>query len=480
MLTKIKPLPYQAAALEQSKGLTVFGFPWPTGAGKTKGAIDAMHHPSRDIDSVLVITTPGALYQWEQEIKDNAPWPGPITIADGDAASRLEHFQNFLNQNASARRVHINEKSPVSWFIITHQSFRASWPEFKSRLKAQMACAAIILDESHKIKDPKAIQSAAILDARKYFRTRCALSATPATEREQEIFTQTLFLDDGERFGKGYWGFMRRFFNPDERGWKWTLKHRAAQAIRSRLNSLWFPVSEKEVFKDMPAATYTIIRVPMNLHQGAAYRALVTDWQNEAESLKWVLARVVAQQVVANGFTVFRGDDGKRYRKDYGTHKPATLFHWLEENRENDEPCVVFCRFLYDIERLRKIAKDKRMPFAAITGDTTPKERFALVQSMNAGKLKMLAIQTHCTESLDGLHKCCRLFLFYSNSHSLAKRIQGEGRGIRIGQRSTVRFVDFVTKGTIEEDILKCFRTKTDVIRTLTPKLLGRRRYGKA
>ena len=59
--------------------------------------------------------------------------------------------------------------------------------------------------------------------------------------------------------------------------------------------------------------------------------------------------------------------------------------------------------------------------------------------------------------------------IYYANDFNLETRVQSEDRCHRIGQNHSVTYVDFVSKGTVDEHIVKSLRAKID----LSAKTLG-------
>jgi SNF2 family DNA or RNA helicase len=53
--------------------------------------------------------------------------------------------------------------------------------------------------------------------------------------------------------------------------------------------------------------------------------------------------------------------------------------------------------------------------------------------------------------------------VYFSNNYNLEVRQQSEDRAHRIGQKNNVTYVDIVTKGTIDEFILKSLKKKLQI-----------------
>ena len=53
--------------------------------------------------------------------------------------------------------------------------------------------------------------------------------------------------------------------------------------------------------------------------------------------------------------------------------------------------------------------------------------------------------------------------IYYSNNYDLEVRLQSEDRAHRIGQKSSVTYIDIVAEKTVDETIVKALRNKIDI-----------------
>ena len=53
--------------------------------------------------------------------------------------------------------------------------------------------------------------------------------------------------------------------------------------------------------------------------------------------------------------------------------------------------------------------------------------------------------------------------IYYSNNYDLEVRLQSEDRAHRIGQKSSVTYVDLIAPGTVDEKIVEALRSKIDI-----------------
>ena len=58
--------------------------------------------------------------------------------------------------------------------------------------------------------------------------------------------------------------------------------------------------------------------------------------------------------------------------------------------------------------------------------------------------------------------------IYYSNNYDLEKRIQSEDRAHRIGQVNPVLYIDMVSKGTVDEKIIKALKNKVNIAKEIS------------
>ena len=58
--------------------------------------------------------------------------------------------------------------------------------------------------------------------------------------------------------------------------------------------------------------------------------------------------------------------------------------------------------------------------------------------------------------------------IYYSNNYDLEKRIQSEDRAHRIGQKNPVLYIDMMSKGTVDEKIIKALKNKVNIAKEIS------------
>jgi len=198
------------------------------GLGKTYQIINILNHISfyTEFKKLLVVCPTNVIYNWRRELlrfstffKDREK----CLIVDKENRDFLDYEEN--------------KKYDV--FIMNYNTFRLcydfydkDWQEKKSNKnikvdsdkedkKRKITKAylefnkfapkeewAVVLDESHKIKNNDSLQSKMILKHKEMFEYRYILTGTPAPNNEAEIYNQIKFLDENV-LGRNYLKFLR-------------------------------------------------------------------------------------------------------------------------------------------------------------------------------------------------------------------------------------------------------------------------------
>jgi SNF2 family DNA or RNA helicase len=85
------------------------------------------------------------------------------------------------------------------------------------------------------------------------------------------------------------------------------------------------------------------------------------------------------------------------------------------------------------------------------------------VDAFKAGKYEVLVANAATIAHGYNLQNSCSI-LFYSNSFSLEKRLQIEGRIFRLGQKQPCLYTDYVYEDSIDEKIYAVLKMKRDLL----------------
>jgi hypothetical protein len=160
------------------------------GCGKTKTAIDTAFHLQQHnlIDAVLVIAPNGVHANWTGQEMPIHSWDvdnSPFTYYSDRAGTK-----KFIDAKAQAL------SGPFPWLVMTYDAVMTDkgFEEAQNLLKSKRCL--MILDESPRIKNPKAVRTKLILKLSKLAPYRRILTGTPISVGPFDLYTQMLFLNE--------------------------------------------------------------------------------------------------------------------------------------------------------------------------------------------------------------------------------------------------------------------------------------------
>jgi SWI/SNF-related matrix-associated actin-dependent regulator 1 of chromatin subfamily A len=311
---------------------------------------------------------------------------------------------------------------------------------------------AVVLDESHYCKNPRAQRTQAaqrLCAAVPRAGLVLALTGTPVMNRPPELISQLRILGRLGDFGSGA-QFGERFRGPDaHRRLHWHLR---ARCFVRRLKA--------DVLPQLPAKTRAV--VPVALDNEPEYRLAEEDviaWlHSQPLDLHELDARVAgalrAERLVRLNALKLLAARGKL----------SGALHWIHDFLSSGEALVVFARHR-EIQR----AVLERFPTAMhVLGEDTRRARDQAVQEFQAGEGGQLIV---CSIEVAGqgitLTRASNV-AFLELDWTPAKHDQAEDRCHRIGQQDAVNATYLLAADTIDETIATLLERKRAVIGAVT------------
>ena len=213
---KTKPYLHQVAAFNRFRDFSHFALFMDMGTGKTKTIIDIATHKfvKGDIDTLLVIAPNHVHTQWAKE-----QFPQHCSIPYN---MFVWEQKNWTSQSYKLKlQEFMLAKSPTLKVICMNvEAFSASTGDFVAALLIQNNEVFAVLDESTRIKNPKAVRTKKILANVANAKCRAILTGTPTAKSPLDIYAPFNFLQE-DYFGMSYAYFSQRFsITSRERGSK--------------------------------------------------------------------------------------------------------------------------------------------------------------------------------------------------------------------------------------------------------------------
>ena len=334
--------------------------------------------------------------------------------------------------------------------IIINYDILQYWGKYLRKLKPKV----ILIDESHKIKNPSAGRTKAVRKLCKKVPHVIAIGGTPLTNKPVELFP-TLNILFPKKFGN-FFQFARKYSHPKKRRWGWDFsKTRNLDKLHARLKRLcMIRRLKKKVMKGMPPKKRLVI--PLEISNRKEYQHAEEDF------IRWLSKRSYRQSRRAKkAIELVKVGHLKRLAAEL---KLPAVYDWIDNFLEStDEKLVVFVLH-------KKIMASLRERYSKISvhidGSVSTKKRKSAIRAFrNKSRIRILFGQSDAIGvGTDGLQKVCSNGVFVEIGWTPADIGQPEDRLHRIGQKYRVHITILVARKTIEERLCKIIQHKQRIL----------------
>ncbi len=426
------------------------------GLGKTVMTLAAVELLARErgVQKVLVVAPASVKFQWEGEIRKFAG--RPVQIIDGGPEDRrdqyaLPTFYRLVNYEQVIR---------------DREAINAWKPD------------VVVLDEAQRIKNWESKTSKEV----KKLRSRYAivLTGTPLENKLEELYSIVQFVDE-RRFGPAF-HFLYEHRVLDENG---NLKgYRNLDKIRDKLAPIFLRRTRGEVLTQLPLRTdNTIIvelapaqRIPYEEQRVTLARLLQKNYLTDLDR-KRILASVVNMRTICDSLFLFDRQTRVSPKLDEfeelipevvgPSGRTRSVSDGVEASQHPDadasgspvHKAVVFSQWETMIFEAAKVLDRLEVGYAVLHGGLPGKERKEALERFKTDPACVVFLSTDAGGTglnLQVADTVINLELPW-NPAVLEQRI---ARVHRMGQNRPVRVVNFVTRGTIEEKVLRTLETK--------------------
>ena len=302
----------------------------------------------------------------------------------------------------------------------------------------------VIIDELSSFKNQSSKRFKALRRVRSKIRRIVGLTGTPAPNGLIDLWAQIYLLDGGARLGKTVSSYRYTYFRPGRRSghivYEWIPLAGAQEQIFDRISDLCI---------SMRAADY--IRLPEKIEQ-TVFVELPKAARSQYNALKkdLVTGEIVADTAAVLANKLLQVANGAVYDEDGNeVHMHDAKLDALEDLIEaaNGSPLLVFYNYHHDRDRIMR-----RFPQAQELDD---------LEAWNRGEIPLLLV--HPASAGHGLNMQYggSIAVWFGLTWSLELYQQANARLYRQGQTKTVRIYHIVSRGTIDERVLRVLADKT-------------------
>ena len=407
------------------------------GLGKTLQVI-ALLTKKKLTSPALIIVPKTLLYNWEEEFNKFSP-KLKILIVEGSIATRKKLLKKAKDYD----------------IIVTSYSLFRSDIEIYEKYTFSFC----FLDEAQHIKNPGINLTKAIKSVNAKY--RFALTGTPIENNLSELWSIFDFIMPGYLGSHGY--FSKNFMTPIMK-----------QNDKSALEALSFHIKpfilrriKKDVLLELPPKIETTQLCELDTDQKKLYQSQLEVAKKEIEDEIKNEKLSKSQIKIFSLLTRLRQIccHPKLFIDNY-THssgKFETLFELFDDLISGNHKTLVFSQFTTMLKLISSELKEKGIDHYYLDGTMKARDRLELVNSFNSGNIPIFLISLKAGGTglnLTGSDTVIHVDPWWNPS----VENQASDRSHRIGQKNSVQVIKLITKGTIEEKIMKLQDKKKKLI----------------
>lgn len=427
------PHEYQSFATEFIVKNAISALFLEMGLGKsvtTLTAIDKLMYDHFEISRVLIIA--------------------PLRVAVSTWPSEIEKW-NHLNRlsysvvvgNEKERRQALRKKADI--YIINRENI--DWLVNKSGFYLEFDM--LVIDELSSFKSYSAKRFKSLLKIRPNFKRVVGLTGTPSSNGLMDLWAEFRILDLGERLGRYITHYRNTYFVPDKRNGMVIYSYKPQDDAEERIYQ-----AIGDITISMKSCDH--LQMPELIMNEVAVELDQTDAQRYQKFKKEMVLTLDEKEIDAINAAslsnkLLQMANGSVYDENKASHtihdkKLDALDELIEE--ANGKPVLVAYWFQSDLERIKK-----RMKVREIKSSQD-------IEDWNNGKIPVALIHPASAGHGLNLQTGGAVLIWFSLTWSLELYQQTNARLYRQGQKQTVVIHHLMTKGTIDEDVMKAIKRK--------------------
>jgi SWI/SNF-related matrix-associated actin-dependent regulator of chromatin subfamily A-like protein 1 len=436
---KTKPYSHQIEAIEYVASNTNSALFDEQGLGKTKIVIDALIKNIRDneIDGVLIVCKKSLLDNWRQEIIQHSFLKS--IILRGTPNIKGQRYMGFSH-----------------FYLINYESVMSEVQRMINFMSIRKF--AIVLDESHSIKNPKSKSAQALWTISKHAFKRIIISGTPIANKPYDLWSQFYFLDEGKLLGKDYSKFLTTY-SLDVKDYT-TIHEQKLHNLKDIINNNSIRRTKSEVL-ELPEKIFIDKYVRLSGKQNALYftlkNELVIEVKNldgeiildESNEILKKLIRLV--QIASNPYLI-----DKSYNETPA--KFIILDEIVEKIIEDSEKAIIWSSFVENIKTLA--SRYKHLKAQMLYGNIPIEKRNFIINNFkNDPSFKILVANPAAAR--EGLTlTSANNAIYLDRNFNLVDYLQSQDRIHRISQTKKCKIIKLVGDETIDVFIDEILRRK--------------------
>lgn len=479
---KTKPMKHQAALLQRLSKAKAFALGDEQGTGKTWSLLaDAERRfVANEVDALLVIAPNGVHVNWiVREVPKHLSAPCTATFWISGAPKR--HLKELAKQLKEAENTGKPRKLAVHAMNIDAVNTKAGLAHAEAFIDTfDRGRVAMVVDESHTIKNPAAKRTQRIITLGRKCGVRRISSGTLIANSPPDVFSQYEFLGSGLLRTRSYRAFVAEYSEllPANSALVMDIMARtgargAPQIIArdrdgmpkfrnlEKLSAIMAPITSRNLKKDcldLPEKIYQTRFFDLEPEQRRAYDHVLEErnWLRPDGTIDTYIALTVITKLrqITSGFILV---DGKPTSLALSGPRMDAL---KEAISDYPGPIIIWASFQEEMAQIAAMLREAGEEVREYHGGVTSvKARTAAIDDFQEGRARIFlgnpgAAGTGLTLT------AAETAIYYSSDFSLTNRLQSEDRCHRKGTTHHVVYLDIVGRDTIDERIAGALQSK--------------------
>lgn len=430
---KYKPHSYQEYAIRYIETHPISALLIDMGLGKTSITLTAIRNllfDSFEVCKVLVIAPLRvAKNTWTDEIKK---WEHLSTLT-----------YSLIIGNKNERLSALNEQTDI--YIINREN--VDWLVNKSGYKFDFDM--VVIDELSSFKNHQSKRFKSLMKVRPLVKRIVGLTGTPSSNGLMDLFAEFKILDMGKRLGYFIGQYRNTYFKPDKMNGPIVYSYKplsnAENAIYEKISDITVSMKANEYLK-MPELLTSNYVVELSNSEKKQY-----DKMKKSLVLEITDGEITASNAASLSNKLCQLSNGAIYDDEQNIveihdRKLETLEDIIESM--NGKPLLIAYWYRHDLERIKSRFSVREIKTSEDISD------------WNDGKIPVALIHPASAGHGLNLQNGGSTLVWFGLTWSLELYQQTNARLYRQGQKNAVVIQHIITKGTIDEQILKALQKK--------------------
>lgn len=456
----MKLWPEQQAVVNRFKNEDEGALLLEPGCGKTAITINILKHHINNLSNqskkILVVCPSIVIKNWEKEFKRFYPDnPYLICASTSEGKKRFNDISKFIDKEYGI-------------LVVNYEVATSSIGPLVEKFQPD----TIILDESHKVKNPKSKQAKFFLKLRKQAKKAFILTGTVIANSIEDVYQQFLIMDLGKSFGTNFFVFRRKYMTDMNAAWagspnyfpKWVTNPRTLDEFKDIMFKKSVIIKTSDMI-DLPELEQQTYYVKMKGEQAIHYRNLkklmMTQIKDEMLIADHALTKLLRLLQITCGHLP-DSEGNPTYFKDI--EKIDVLKELVKGMVDRNEKVIIWTNFRPDVEIVTRALKDLGIhDILYMTGDQNTAEK-SDAEWLFKNNLQFKVIVCNLQSASTGVNlQAAKHAIFFSRNFSYIHLTQAMARNYRGGSidlHDKILIHNIVTEDTVEELVLESLEQK--------------------